>query len=63
MVELEEFCQVMVRYQQGNSVQQELLEAFKVFDKDQNGLISIDEFKEVLKELGEPISHIHTILK
>ena len=34
-----------------------VIEAFKVFDKDQNGKITIDEFGEVMKQLGENITN------
>ena len=38
------------------NVEDEILEAFKVFDKDGNGLISSRELKHVMGNLGESLS-------
>ena len=38
------------------NVEDEILEAFKVFDKDGNGLISARELKHVMGNLGESLS-------
>lgn len=45
-IDFEEFLNVMARNMQGN-VADELYEAFKVFDKDQNGYISANEVNVV----------------
>ena len=33
-----------------------LMEAFRVFDVDQNGFISADELREIMKNLGQKLS-------
>jgi len=35
---------------------EEVIEAFRVFDKDGKGTMSVSEFREILTELGEPMS-------
>ena len=35
---------------------EELREAFRVFDKDGNGFISLDELKSVMRSLGENLT-------
>lgn len=43
----------------------EIFEAFKVFDRDGNGLITFEELKYVLESLGEtiPENEIHEMIK
>ena len=45
--------------------EEELVEAFKVFDRDGDGLIRYAEFRHVFSILGEDISDddIHTMIK
>ena len=55
-IDLPEFLNMMaVRMGEAN-VEDEILEAFKVFDKDGNGLISARELKHVMANLGETLS-------
>jgi calmodulin len=35
---------------------EEVIEAFRVFDKENKGSLSVPEFREILTELGEPMS-------
>ena len=55
-IEFEEFCKIMNNKLKQNDVEQELIEAFKIFDKDGKGLISENEFKHIMLSLGEKIS-------
>lgn len=41
---------------QETNVEEELKEAFKVFDKDQNGYISASELRNVMMNLGEKLT-------
>ena len=55
-IEFDEFCKIMNNKLKQNDVEQELIEAFKIFDKDGKGLISENEFKHIMLSLGEKIS-------
>ncbi|XP_062084489.1 calmodulin-like protein 11 [Humulus lupulus] len=52
-IELGEFLNLMARKMKETEVEDELREAFKVFDKDQDGYISPTELKHVMINLGE----------
>ncbi len=53
----------MERYQKKSSHEQQLAEAFRVFDRDDSGFISLEEFQDSLKELGENYGDIESIIK
>lgn len=56
-IEFPEFCTQMKRkYKDPDQVKDELIQAFKVFDKDQNNFISAEELSNVMKTIGEPLS-------
>lgn len=38
------------------NAEEEMLEAFKVFDSDGNGMISADELKQIMFNLGEKLT-------
>ena len=46
-IEFDEFMTLMLNKKQGGDIDAELMQAFKVFDKDQNGKISKEELKTV----------------
>ena len=50
-IEFEEFAKMMTSRTKHTS-QEELLNAFKVFDKERNGIIERDELEHVLKTIG-----------
>ena len=56
VVDFAEFLAMMARRLMLSDNEEEILEAFKVFDKDNNGELSADELKAVLTTLGEKLT-------
>ena len=50
------FITMMARKMRTEDTEAEIREAFRVFDKDENGFISADELKEVMNDLGEKLT-------
>eukprot|EP00890_Picochlorum_soloecismus_P005479 jgi/Picsp_1/5932/NSC_03289-R1_calmodulin len=55
-IDFKEFLGLMSRKTKDKDSQEELREAFKVFDKDGNGYISAAELRHVMTSLGEKLS-------
>merc|ERR1711953_819431 len=55
-IEFGEFLQLMRRRMRDTDTEEELVEAFKVFDRDSNGLITVQELRMVMKQIGENLS-------
>merc|ERR1711974_102104 len=51
-----EFLSLMSRKTKDTDTEEELIEAFKVFDKDADGFISASEMKNSMENLGEAVS-------
>ena len=47
---------MMAKKRKEGNEEEELREAFKVFDKDGNGVISADELRHVMTNLGEKLT-------
>jgi calmodulin len=54
-IEFEEFLSMMSRQLREGDVEAEVIEAFRVFDKDADGKITIAELTHIMKDLGEPV--------
>ena len=50
-IEFTEFCQLMIKY--GTQKDDDLRDAFKVFDQDNNGYIDAAELQTILSNMGE----------
>ncbi|KAF5185989.1 calmodulin-like [Thalictrum thalictroides] len=55
-IEFGEFLSLMARKMKEVDAEEELTEAFRVFDKDQNGFISAIELRHVMLNLGESLT-------
>lgn len=55
-IECQEFLELMAKKIKGTDSDEQLKEAFRVFDKDQNGFISAAELRHVLTNLGEKLT-------
>ncbi|KAK9913353.1 hypothetical protein M0R45_037171 [Rubus argutus] len=55
-IDFPEFLNLMARKMRDTESEEELKEAFRVFDKDQNGSISADELRHVMTNLGEKLT-------
>ncbi|XP_076365697.1 calcium-binding protein E63-1-like isoform X2 [Tachypleus tridentatus] len=58
MINEEEFMAWMAKHQTSteDDVMEDLLAAFRVFDKDRNGFITRDELRIAMEMIGEPVS-------
>jgi calmodulin len=54
-IDFPEFLSLMSRKMKDTDSEEEICEAFRVFDRDGNGLISIEELKHVMTNLGEKL--------
>lgn len=55
-IDFEEFLTLMARQADTRDSAQEIIEAFKVFDKNGDGYISLSELKHVFNSIGENLS-------
>ncbi|XP_032672508.1 troponin C, isoallergen Bla g 6.0101-like [Odontomachus brunneus] len=59
-LKFEEFCKLASRFLEedtdSEAVQQELREAFRLYDKEGNGYITTDVFRDILHELDDALS-------
>ncbi|XP_013782320.1 calcium-binding protein E63-1-like [Limulus polyphemus] len=60
LISEDEFLSWMARHQNTmkDDVMEDLLAAFRVFDKDKNGFISRDELRVAMEMIGEPMSEV-----
>ncbi|EZG72286.1 calmodulin [Gregarina niphandrodes] len=56
VIRFKDFLNLMVRKMRETDTEEELIEAFQVFDREGNGLITAQELRHVLTQLGEKLS-------
>ena len=56
IIDFNEFLMLMVGKSKDVNTEEEFIEAFRVFDRDENGFISADELKNTMTNLGEKMS-------
>ncbi len=56
-VEFNEFLEMFSKYDIKPFTEKQLIEAFRLFDKDRNGLMSLDELMNIFQIAGSPISN------
>merc|ERR1719281_550895 len=55
-IDFPEFLSLMARKMKDTDTEKELIEAFKVFDRDGNGFISAAELRHAMSNLGQKMS-------
>jgi calmodulin len=55
-IDFNEFMQIMHKRAKESDIEEELVEAFRIFDKEGNGLISSSEFRHTMLTLGERLT-------
>lgn len=55
-IKFPDFLNLMVRKMRETDTEEELIEAFQVFDREGNGLITAQELRHVMTNLGEKLS-------
>lgn len=55
-IDFDEFLSLMAHKMKDSDTEGELKEIFKVFDRDGNNLISSEEFRHIMNNLGESLS-------
>lgn len=63
VIEFTEFCQLMIKY--GTQKDDDLRDAFKVFDQDNNGYIDAAELQTILSNMGEnlPMDQVEDMIR
>ena len=56
LIDFPEFLTLMSQKMTATAVEEEIKEAFRVFDMDRNGLISASELRHVMTNLGERLT-------
>ncbi|CAH8387125.1 unnamed protein product [Eruca vesicaria subsp. sativa] len=56
-IDFPDFLNLMAREMKDTNTEEDLKEAFRVLDKDQNGFISAAELRHVMTNLGQKLTH------
>jgi hypothetical protein len=55
-IDFMEFIEMMPRQERDDNAEEEMIEAFRVFDTDGNGSITADELRQIFNNLGEKLT-------
>ena len=55
-VDFDEFCFLMIKKMNENEPEEELVEVFKIFDKNNDEKIDAEDLKIIFQELGEDVT-------
>ncbi len=55
-IEFNEFLQMMSKQQRFGMTEDSLKDAFRIFDKDDDGFISVEELRHIMQSLGEKMT-------
>ena len=55
-IEFNEFLQMMSKQQKKGLTQDILKDAFRIFDKDDDGFISVEELRSIMKNMGDKMT-------
>lgn len=56
-IDFEEFLGMMAKKMQSRDSEEEIKEAFKVFDKESKGYLTSDELRHIMTTMGEKLTH------
>ncbi len=64
-IDFDEFLVLMSKKMKGSDIQEKSLEAFKIFDRKNKGMIHINEIRNILQNMGEkiPASEVDGLIK
>ena len=60
-VDFKEFMSMMTEMMDKDSEEEDVRQAFKVFDKDGDGLITAEEIRQTMRNLGEEVEKNHRL--
>ena len=60
-VDFKEFMSMMTEMMDQDSEEEDVRQAFKVFDKDGDGLITAEEIRQTMRNLGEEVEKNHRL--
>ena len=60
-VDFKEFMSMMTEMMDQDSEEEDVRQAFKVFDKDGDGLITAEEIRQTMRNLGEEVDKNHRL--
>ena len=60
-VDFKEFMSMMTEMMDQDSEKEDVRQAFKVFDKDGDGLITAEEIRQTMRNLGEEVDKNHRL--